>query len=292
MEDFQVSLSGLLKRSQEIFAKPIAKKLLFFDAPEKAKLHYVNRILVFLSGDSELCYSSNGKIIQSVLSEPAIVYSSDKSFFWSYQISGKPSVAFSFSYFPDFIRGMIIDYDGVHEPPTMRDIFYHSDTPLSAAGMQILDTIETLHNDGQDVIAGELLFPLLRLTLADMQKTHSQPVAMPSRKWSRLCYFIQTHCHEAVSRNQIAALLRITPEYVSNLCRKYSGKSFSELKLSYQMERAEKLLLNTDLNIEEISLNCGFNSANYFVRKFKSSYGITPGAYRRRKSDSKAYSEE
>ena len=281
MEDYQVSLPGLLERCQEIFAVPIEKKMLFFDAPEKAKLHYVKRLLIFLSGTTELRYSINGKVVKSDQTEPAIVYSSDKSFFWNKLNPNTPSVAFSFSYFPDFIRGMIIDYDGVHEPPTMRDIFYHSDNPLSAAGMQILDTIEILHNDGQDAIAGELLFPLLRLTLADMQKTHSLPVAMPSRKWSRLCYFIQTHCHEAVSRNQIAALLRITPEYVSNLCRKYSGKSFSELKLSYQMEHAEKLLQDTDLNIEEIALNCGFNSANYFVRKFKSIYGVTPGVFRK-----------
>ena len=281
MEDYQVSLQGLLDRCQEIFTIPIEKKLLFFNAPEKAKLHYVKRLLVLISGGIKIKYSNGEQIIYADLSEPAIIYSSDKSFFWSKTLDGTPSVCFSFSYFPTFIRGMVIDYDGINTPPTQRDIFYHTDMPLSPGGIQLLDTVEKLHSAGQDTIAAELLLPLLRLTIADMQQKSPLPVAIPSRTWSRLCYFIQTHCHETVTRSQVAKLLRITPEYVSNLCRKYSGKSFSELKLSYQFEHAEKLLNTTDLNIEEIALACGFNSSNYFVRRFKSVYGITPGTYRR-----------
>ena len=282
MEDYQVSLNGLLDRCQDIFSVDIKKRLLFFSAPAQAKLHYVKRLLILSEGELPIRYSEDGKIIDTILSEPAIIYSSDKSFFWTKLLTGKPSVCFSFSYFPNFIRGMVIDYDGIHKAPTWRDIFYHTDTPLSPAGMQLLDTVEKLHNDNQDAIAADLLMPLLRLTLVDMQKTHSLPVAIPSQTWSRMCYFIQSHCHEPISREQIAQLLRITPQYVSHLCKKYSGKSFLELKLSYQFEYAEKLLQESSLNIEEIALNCGFNSANYFVRRFKNIYGITPGAYRKK----------
>lgn len=283
MEDYQVSLEGLLNRCQEIFRNPIEKKLLFFDAPEKANLHYVKRLLILTDGEMPIRYSVNGRLTERILSEPAMIYSSDKSFFWSKNLPGKPAVCFSFSYFPNFIRAMVIDYDGVHKVPTSRDIFYHTDTPLSPAGMLLMDTLEKLHSEEQDAIAAELLMPLLRLTLEDMQKNHSLPVAMPSRTWARMCYVIKTHSHEAISREQIAKQLRITPQYVSNLCKKYSGKSFSELKLSYQFEYAEKLLQETNLNIEEIALNSGFNSANYFVRRFKNIYGITPGAYRKKK---------
>ena len=119
-----------------------------------------------------------------------------------------------------------------------------------------------------------------------MKKEHSRDkiIHLPSRTWTRICYLLQTHCHEAISRSQLAKMLRITPEYVSNLCKNHSGKSFSELKLAYQLERAEKLLNNTDLNIEEIALNCGFNSSNYFIRRFKSVYGVTPNTFRCSKS--------
>ena len=282
MEDYQVSLDGLLNRCQEIFSIDIKKRMLFFSAPPRAKLHYVKRLLILTSGEIPIRYSENARIVDKVLTEPAIIYSSDKSFFWTKLLPGKPSVCFSFSYFPNFIRGMVIDFDGINKVPTPKDIFYHTDSPLSPAGMLLLDTLEKLHNDNQDDIAADLLMPLLRLTLADMQKNNSLPVAAPSQTWSRMCYFIQSHCNEAISREQIAKLLRITPQYVSNLCKKYSGKSFLELKLSYQFEYAEKLLQESMLNIEEIALNCGFNSANYFVRRFRNIYGITPGAYRKK----------
>ena len=284
MEDYQVSLTGLLNRCQEIFSVDIKKRMLFFSAPPQAKLHYVKRLLILTSGKIPIRYSEDGRIVDQLLSEPAIIYSSDKSFFWTQLLPGKPSVCFSFSYFPGFIRGMVIDYDGVNAAPTPRDIFYHSDTPLSPAGMQLLDTLEKLHSDNQDAIAGELLLPLLRLTMADMQKNHAQSQAMPSRTWARMCYFIQSHCNETISREQVAKLLRITPQYVSNLCKKYSGKSFLELKLSYQFEYAKKLLQESSLTIKEIAFNSGFNSSNYFIRRFKSVYGVTPNTFRRNRS--------
>lgn len=282
MEDYQVSLNGLLDRCQDIFSVDIKKCLLFFSAPPQAKLHYVKRLLILSEGELPIRYSENGKIIDTILSEPAIIYSSDKSFFWTKLLTGKPSVCFSFSYFPKFIRGMVIDYDGINRPTTARDIYYHTEQPLSPAGMQLLDILEKLHHDNQDAIAGELLMPLLKLTIEDMKKEHfrDKVIHSPSRTWARICYLLQTHCHEAISRSQLAKILRITPEYVSNLCKTHSGKSFSELKLAYQLEYAEKQLNNTDLNIEEIALNCGFNSSNYFIRRFKKSRGITPNAYR------------
>ena len=281
MEQFQVSRTGLLESCQRIFDFDIADKRVFFDAPRQANMHHVDRLLIMLEGKTYLKYSKDDQFLNCDTSDPLIIFSSAQSYLWSSSGPGNPTVSYSFSYFPTHIRAMCIDFDGIHKPPTMRDIFYHTSKPLSAAGMQLIDTLYKLHEQDCDDIAGELLMPLLRLTLKEIAGDDAAPSPVHvSKRWSRICNFIHTNCCDGVSREQVAKVFQITPNYVSNLCRKYSGMSFSELKLSYQLEYAEKLLLNTDLAIKEIAQNCGFAGSNYFVRSFKKIHNITPAAYR------------
>ena len=62
--------------------------------------------------------------------------------------------------------------------------------------------------------------------------------------------------------------------------KKYTGQTFSDLKLQYQLEHAETLLLNTRMSVNEIADQVGFSCANYFIRRFKSVYHVTPHVFR------------
>ena len=42
---------------------------------------------------------------------------------------------------------------------------------------------------------------------------------------------------------------------------------------------AAKMLVETDMNISEVSANIGFNSHAYFATCFKSMYGMSPSEY-------------
>ena len=177
---------------------------------------------------------------------------------------------------------MEINCDGITPPPTANDIFVHSSESLCEGGIKLIELISSLYNCNQIKAAEDLLVPLLRLTMATLSKSSQSPVKEVGAIWGTLCLSLRNHCHEQCSRRDLARWLRITPGYVSILCKKYSGKSFSDLKLSFQFEQAEKLLQSSNMNIEEIALACGFNSSNYFVRQFKKNYKITPGAYRKK----------
>lgn len=47
-----------------------------------------------------------------------------------------------------------------------------------------------------------------------------------------------------------------------------------------RLEHARMLLRNTDRTVSEISLDCGFESASYFIRLFKKEYQCTPAELR------------
>ena len=64
--------------------------------------------------------------------------------------------------------------------------------------------------------------------------------------------------------------------------KRYTNCSPMDFLLSVRLTRAKEQLANTDRGIEEISLACGFSSANYFSLIFKKKEGISPSAYRKR----------
>ncbi len=67
------------------------------------------------------------------------------------------------------------------------------------------------------------------------------------------------------------------------LCREYS-KSYRVSPLKdlnrHRLIAAKKLLLTTDLQIQEISSKVGFDSVTHFINMFKREYGVTPKLFR------------
>lgn len=53
-----------------------------------------------------------------------------------------------------------------------------------------------------------------------------------------------------------------------------------QLREQYRLQIAHKLLNETNLTLQKISVECGFNSVNYFSRQFRKTYGVAPRNYR------------
>ena len=50
--------------------------------------------------------------------------------------------------------------------------------------------------------------------------------------------------------------------------------------LTKRLNLARNIILNTDLSIQEICYDCGFESDSHFVRSFKEQFGVTPRQWR------------
>ena len=100
---------------------------------------------------------------------------------------------------------------------------------------------------------------------------------------------------EAVSRDALvrAALQEITQNYreasLSNVARAYgvsecvraqTGKTYKELLQRHRMETAARLLRRSDLNIQQIIAQVGYENTSYFYRLFHERYGLSPREYR------------
>lgn len=73
------------------------------------------------------------------------------------------------------------------------------------------------------------------------------------------------------------------PDYtLSKLIKKQTGKTFKELLQSRRFYRAEELLMESDLSVDDIIYAVGYESHSYFFRSFKEKHGITPKQYRKK----------
>lgn len=80
----------------------------------------------------------------------------------------------------------------------------------------------------------------------------------------------------------IAAELILSPSHLSRLFRRYMGEPFSDFLRNYRIERACRMLVETDTSVTEIVRHCGMKDIPSFYKAFSSYKGTTPNQYRSR----------
>lgn len=78
----------------------------------------------------------------------------------------------------------------------------------------------------------------------------------------------------------LAKKFKYNPKYVSNLLKKKTGYSFSELLTHARMKFICYFLINTKKPVEEIAAIYGYTNQAFFYHKFKEIYHMTPNEYR------------
>lgn len=92
--------------------------------------------------------------------------------------------------------------------------------------------------------------------------------------------YISTDLSADLSLNTLAEQLHVNASYLSSLFKKEMGISLTEYVTQNRIEYAKWLLVNTDLPMKTITVQCGFSDMNYFIRRFRKSTGVTPKVYR------------
>ena len=99
---------------------------------------------------------------------------------------------------------------------------------------------------------------------------------------SRIIEYIRQHIADpAMSLTDAAAAAFLSPNYLTHLLRKETGKTFSELVLERRMRLARTHLMNSNKPLSHIAQICGFADEAYFSRRFRKAHGLPPGQFRR-----------
>jgi AraC family transcriptional regulator len=133
----------------------------------------------------------------------------------------------------------------------------------------------------------DTLAQMIAVHLARHHSSRSQAIRklgadiMPTWKIRRVMDFIEENLDRDLSLEVLAAEVHISPLYLPRAFKTAVGQSTHQYVLRRRVERARKLLSNSDMPIAEIALNSGFSSQSHLSNWFLRFVGVSPATYRR-----------
>lgn len=118
-------------------------------------------------------------------------------------------------------------------------------------------------------------------------KTNIQKIRNAKRIKSMLQY-IHKHFSEEITIADLANESLVSASEVLRCFHNTVHTTPNQYLKQYRIQRASKMLTDTDMTSLEIALECGFQSSSYFTKSFKEKMGCTPLSYRKKHNSIKS----
>ena len=92
---------------------------------------------------------------------------------------------------------------------------------------------------------------------------------------------MQANLDQSIDLPAIARATGLSPTHFARQFRRTTGEPPHRYLMQLRIERAKRLLRETDDGIADIAFACGFANQEHMTRLFRQHLGTTPGAYRR-----------
>ena len=99
-------------------------------------------------------------------------------------------------------------------------------------------------------------------------------------KFLYITNYINEHFAEDLSLEQVADLVGFSKYHFTRLFKQYTDTSFYKYLNQKRIDHAKTLLLDPNLPVIDVALQCGFSSLSAFLRMFKQINHCTPTEFR------------
>ncbi|MGH9939715.1 MAG: helix-turn-helix domain-containing protein, partial [Blastocatellia bacterium] len=100
------------------------------------------------------------------------------------------------------------------------------------------------------------------------------------RRLRRAIEFMSDNCGRELNLAEIAGAAYLSEFHFARLFKKITGATPHAYLASLRIERARRLLAETDLPITEVGAQVGYTSQSHFTKVFREATGLTPRAFR------------
>ncbi len=145
---------------------------------------------------------------------------------------------------------------------------------------------QILHNKGVDSITSLLLL------LQKLSNSRTISLATPGfrpikgnqnqQRINIVFQYVQQQFKNGISLREAASLIHLSQSAFCKFFKRISGKTFSDYVNDIRIAHACQLLIESDMLIEQIAYESGFDSLTYFNRIFLKKKETKPGSFRKR----------
>jgi len=97
--------------------------------------------------------------------------------------------------------------------------------------------------------------------------------------------YIRKNSDDRISLDQVASVANMSASHFCRVFKKATDMNFSEYVARVRVEKAKKMLLESNYTMTHIAFDTGFNSVTDFNRTFKKITGETPTGYRKQSTN-------
>ena len=238
------------------------------------------RIEIIINGQQEILWANDrGEQISNTLYANDILYVTSNS--WNKPLWHKPITILSILFGKQQIGLSLLHWDGTQIIPKGQLNIARRGPRVGAFIIQAIAEL-TWHNQPseQNQTAYFLIHSLLSSTL-DLLNADIETSSKTTSLFDAIRQYIDTHFREDVTRDFLAKMFYISPNYLSHLFQREGKIGLNEYLNQIRLEYAKSLLKNYDLNVKEIAHASGFKDSNYFCRIFRKKTERSPTEYRR-----------
>lgn len=126
----------------------------------------------------------------------------------------------------------------------------------------------------QQLCAGITLYMLSSILSITKNKDFSGRET--EKKIRKSCIIIRESLHKNINIELLAHEVHLGYSHFRRAFKDYTGQSPAQYHLKLRLQRAQDLLVSTNLSIKQIAYEMGFQSNYYFTRIFTRKFGLTP----------------
>lgn len=141
----------------------------------------------------------------------------------------------------------------------------------------------------QDRYYNNMLNHLIMVFFAKLLRGYENSIEVPNMtkkdnlKNTHILTYIQDNYFD-ITLEELANEFHFYIPYCSKIIKEIAGCNFTQLLQRIRLERAESLLINTNISIADISNNVGYPNVEHFIRLFNKKYDMSPSKYRKNTS--------